>query len=468
MDNSFYTKENHEINIMDLVNLGIVVLISLKNTIIFFLLFFLLIGFLSTSNIKPQYSSQSRLLIELPNINLKDEQNIDFSSLNTQAIQTEIEKIKSNALLHNVITKKGIEIPQFEMTRSNSSNITYLADQILTFSGIKFIFGLFQDKEKIFLSAHGILSNFGFSDQDIISLAKNYLPDSVSLSDDRLLKIIEKYKGEYSSVNEMSSEVDQGKVVDIYPTEDSAIKEIFVTSDQEVEKGDLLITMMSPSLSNKVDKAIERVRMIQQKLDRRIGSEADMSNLMVLENQLKVEFEILKSLKEENENLSIYAPMSGVIKDLKYLNNGQWVNLKEKLFSIVQFNDTKVVAFISENDLDKLEGNTSGYFVPKNNEFDEAEVVLVSQNNTSTEELPYLSLVSTFGGSIASREVKGDGKVIYRPEEALYQLNFSTITEVETVQWQTAGNVKIQSENYNIFQNLFNLVSSTLIRESGF
>ena len=81
-------------------------------------------------------------------------------------------------------------------------------------------------------------------------------------------------------------------MVDIYPTEDSAIKEIFVTSDQQVEKG-FIITMMSPSLSNKVDKAIERVKMIQ-KLDRRIESEADMSNLTVLENQLKVEFEILK------------------------------------------------------------------------------------------------------------------------------------------------------------------------------
>ena len=102
--------------------------------------------------------------------------------------------------------------------------------------------------------------------------------------------------------------------------------------------------------------------------------------------------------------------------------------------------------------MDKLEGNTSGYFVPKNNEFDETEVILVSQNNTSTEELPYLSLVSTFGGSIASREVKGDGKVIYRPEEALYQLNFSTSTEVETVQWQTAGNVKIQRKTIIFFK----------------
>ena len=51
MDNSFYTKKNHDINIMDLVNLGIVVLISLKNTIIFFLSFFLINWFLSTSNI---------------------------------------------------------------------------------------------------------------------------------------------------------------------------------------------------------------------------------------------------------------------------------------------------------------------------------------------------------------------------------------------------------------------------------
>ena len=82
--------------------------------------------------------------------------------------------------------------------------------------------------------------------------------------------------------------IDRGEVVDIYPTEASEIKEIFVISDQQVEKGDLLITMMSPSLSNKVDKAIELVKMIQQKLDRRIGSEADLSNLMVLENQLKV------------------------------------------------------------------------------------------------------------------------------------------------------------------------------------
>ena len=261
MEKTFYTKENQDLNIMDLVNLGIVVLISLKNTIIFFLVFFLLIGFLSTSDIQPQYSSTSRLLIELPNINLKDEQNIDFSSLNIQAIQTEIEKIKSNTLLHNVIINNSIVIPEFKISRNNSSFITYSADRILSFSGLRFVIGLFQsvtstaaqkaiettmditldtiitsvdeekvsdvsdkirnefklteqqnkkldvlqekfknekpDSEEVMSFAYGVLSNNDYSNQDILELAKNYLPDSISLSDDMLLKLIEKYKDEY-------------------------------------------------------------------------------------------------------------------------------------------------------------------------------------------------------------------------------------------------------------------------------
>ena len=53
--------------------------------------------------------------------------------------------------------------------------------------------------------AYGVLSNNDYSDQDIIELAKNYLPDSISLSDDMLLKLIETYKGEYFPENNLST-----------------------------------------------------------------------------------------------------------------------------------------------------------------------------------------------------------------------------------------------------------------------
>ena len=78
-----------------------------------------------------------------------------------------------------------------------------------------------------------------------------------------------------------------------------------------------------------------------------------------------------------------------------------------------------------------------------------------------------MALTSTYGGTIASREILGKKKV-QRPENALYQLNFTSSESPKDLQWQTAGSVKIDSENYNIFQNIFNATTSILIQESGF
>ena len=64
-------------------------------------------------------------------------------------------------------------------------------------------------------------------------------------------------------------------------------------------------------------------------------------------------------------------------------------------------------------------------------------------------------------------EIQGEKQVL-RPENALYQLNFTSLENPKDLQWQTAGSVKIDSENYNIFQNIFNATTSLLIQESGF
>ena len=65
------------------------------------------------------------------------------------------------------------------------------------------------DSEEVMSFAYGVLSNNDYSDQDIIELAKDYLPDSISLSDDMLLKLIEKYKGEYS-IDDLKNNIPTG------------------------------------------------------------------------------------------------------------------------------------------------------------------------------------------------------------------------------------------------------------------
>ena len=51
---------------------------------------------------------------------------------------------------------------------------------------------------------------------------------------------------------------------------------------------------------------------------------------------------------------------------------------------------------------------------------------------------------------------------------SFFELNFTSSESPKDLQWQTAGSVKIDSENYNIFQNIFNATTSILIQESGF
>ena len=261
--------------------------------------------------------------------------------------------------------------------------------------------------------------------------------------------------------------IEKEAVIDIFPPEDSMIKNIFIDNNQFVKKGDVLIRFTNPYLATQVEQAIDRVKLIQKKLDRRIGSEIDMSNLMVLENQLKKELEVLNNLKEQSKELTIYANQDSTVVDLKDLENNQWVSQNDKLFSLIESGNSQVIAYVNETDLNKIKSKSTGVFFSKNNEYSNIEVQLTDLNETSTEELPYLSLTSSYGGPIATREVEGK-KSSQRPEKALYQVNFQTLSQHSDLQWETPGVVKLKSENYNVFQNLFNLVTSTLIQESGF
>ena len=51
--------------------------------------------------------------------------------------------------------------------------------------------------------------------------------------------------------------IEEGVVLDIFASEDSKIRKVFVSHDQYVAKGDLLLIMTSPLISNKVEKAID-------------------------------------------------------------------------------------------------------------------------------------------------------------------------------------------------------------------
>ena len=60
-------------------------------------------------------------------------------------------------------------------------------------------------------------------------------------------------------------------------------------------------------------------------------------------------------------------------------------------------------------------------------------------------------------------------KVIFLSTSHIYKYSKKKIKETSLKKpTNLYGKLKLKSENYNVFQNLFNLVTSTLIQESGF
>ena len=258
------------------------------------------------------------------------------------------------------------------------------------------------------------------------------------------------------------------QVLDVFPTNDSFIENINVSHNKIVNQGDLLIELNNPELINSIEKADSRIQLIKEKLNRRIGSAEDISNLIILENELEKEIEVLKSLNDQKDKLSIYAPISGKITDLSNFSTNQWVNRSTKLFSIINSDSSHVIAFVEENDLNKINEELSAVFIAKNNEIPNFEIEIVDLNVSAVETLPYLSLSSTFGGTIATRQIIGE-KLLHRPEKAIYQITFQPISnEFIQSQWQTVGSVALQSDKYSLFQNIFDTISAVLIRESSF
>ena len=255
--------------------------------------------------------------------------------------------------------------------------------------------------------------------------------------------------------------------IDIYPSEDAIIKKVFISPKEFIKKNDDLIELYSPSIKNTIKQSKDRIELLELRLKRRLSLQFEMDDLIIIESNLEKEKQILKGLKEKDSKLFIKAKIDGQINDLRDIRDNQWISKNDKLFSIVNLDQHQVVAFVSENDLYKINKTMQAQFKPNNDEFLYIDLNLSSIDMSAIEYLPYLSLASVYGGSIPVRSLDDQNK-LYKPEKAQYKITFIPENPMNSLQWRTPGKVKLLTNNHSFFSAIYNKISRILIRESGF
>jgi len=137
--------------------------------------------------------------------------------------------------------------------------------------------------------------------------------------------------------------------VKIYSSYPAIIKEINVINDQVVEKGDVLINLEIPQLSEEIQSTRIKISLAKTQINRLSKKAGNLDQYIVLQQNLIALLSELKGLNKIKTSLTIKAPIKGKIKNFYDLSIGHWISSTDELMGIVNYGSGHVVGFISEN-----------------------------------------------------------------------------------------------------------------------
>ena len=145
--------------------------------------------------------------------------------------------------------------------------------------------------------------------------------------------------------------------VKIYSSYPAIIKEINVIKDQVVEKGDVLINLEIPQLSEEIQSTRIKISLAKTQINRLSKKAGNLDQYMVFQQTLIALLSELKGLNKIKTSLTIKAPIKGRIKNFYDLSIGHWISSTDELMGIVNYGSGQVIGFISENSIDRFKLN---------------------------------------------------------------------------------------------------------------
>lgn len=242
-----------------------------------------------------------------------------------------------------------------------------------------------------------------------------------------------------------------------------------------VDAGELLFHINSPRLTQDAKVADIRLKRLQQQLAMLAFTPEQQEERLVLMAEWQEIQTHLANTQEQIAQLRLLSPLSGRLeRALELPHVGDWVQKGEALAMVVDTQNPRLVAYISEIDLARIELGASAIFYPVQTRSTlhaplKAQVFRIATHAASYVEDPFF--VSRFGGVVPTSQAN-DGRMqaletFYRVEFSLASTELaksphpSLITELE-------GDVIIDAPAQSLLARFWRKVQSVLIRESVF
>ena len=251
----------------------------------------------------------------------------------------------------------------------------------------------------------------------------------------------------------------------IYAPAPGKIVDLAVEEGQRVGVGDKLIVLESPTLEKDMALTSKRIEVERLRVQRQFVDREALAKHQVTLETLRARLSQLEGLLQQQENLSLTAPIAGMVTDrAEALHVGQWINKQLSLAYVIDPAGEELHALASETDVGYLHAGQSARFIPQGPDRSsvEARVVEIRDVDESSFTVPYL--LSVYGGDVPVRE---DVNHRLKPETSVYRVTLHLVESPPRWNQAVRGTVLVRGPRISFAQRAWEQSVRIFIRESG-
>jgi putative peptide zinc metalloprotease protein len=251
----------------------------------------------------------------------------------------------------------------------------------------------------------------------------------------------------------------------IYAPIAGRIVELMVKEGMQVGVRDRLVVLESPTLEKEFALTDKRIEVERLKGQRQFVDREELSKHQVTLETLRAHLSQLKGLLQQQQRLSLTAPIAGIVTDrTEALHVGQWINKELPLAYVIDPSGEELHALAPETDVGYLHTGQSARFIPQSSDRPslEAQVAEIRDVDESSFMVPYL--LSPYGGEVAVRE---DANHRLKPESSVYRVTLHLVGPRPRWNQAVRGTVLVKGPRISFAQRAWEQAARVFIRESG-
>lgn len=254
--------------------------------------------------------------------------------------------------------------------------------------------------------------------------------------------------------------------VDVFVPEFGArVTTLGVTDGSRVNKGDVLMRMVSPDLDNRIAGVRSDLDILAWQMNAQGMDSTLLANSWVTEQEYLASLAELRGLLDQKEQLDIAAPFTGEVVDIaEGLDSDTWAAPKSRLLSVIDPSSVVVEAYVDEADLARIRPGIEATFVPEADSRAEVTLRVVEIAAATASALPDPALASIFGGPITVRATKQNELV---PDRALYRVTLAPVGAGALLTRVLRGHVVLRGEPVSVATSVWRVLLGVVIREGG-